>query len=311
MNNEPSPYSKALRDFVYLDWERVRSLAAQLLEGLPEEGKRESRHDVGTKGRLEASAFTLLKGQGEADHRYFRSTHETRSFHHHVYSLFEDQLIRQELLTIVDSDFVSRNWVPNSFCDGQFVLITGLVRIMDYGWVSSMMESLPELMRISQDAERYTLQKKRNEEDITQKEMDDRLREQRKTADEIKRLKVKDLSDLSRQLYGDAIRVKVLPNNAYHDRMLVGTGRPDHFYDTGAMLSQKYGFEIDAEWVVLGQVNVSRGSSTPRPLPIGNELEDSFEGLFFFANTVMRMAGAVEFPIISFTPISIYRAVNY
>jgi hypothetical protein len=124
-------FKRVLRDFIYLDWEKVRSLAAQLLEGIPEEEKRERRHESGAKGRLEASALNLLKGGGEIDYRYFRSSNETRSLHHHIYSLFEDALIEKSIVTVIDEDFGAERWASKSFYDGQFVLASGLLRIMD------------------------------------------------------------------------------------------------------------------------------------------------------------------------------------
>jgi len=305
------PFKRALRDFVYLDWEKVRSLAAQLLEGIPEDEKREHRQESGVKGRLEASALNLLKGGGEIDYRYFRSNNETRSFHHHVYSLFEDDLIEKSIVTVIEKDFDAERWIPESFYDGQFILVTGLLRIMDYGWVASSMESIPRMQRLSHNAEQHSLQEQVNKGVISRQEMEAKLHKQRKTQGEIKALKIDELTELARRLYGDSIRIKVVPDKDKPWRMFVGTGQPANFYDSATSLGQKYGVEVDADWVVLGQVNFPGNSRTPAPLPIGNQLEDAFEGMFLFANSLVRMAGAVEFPVVSFTPISIYRAVNY
>ncbi len=148
MDRDPtSSYQKAVRDFVYLDWERVRSLAAQLLEGIPQDQREERRHEVGGKSQIELSALTILKGQGGVDYRYFRSTSETQSFHHHVYSLFEDALIQKNLVTVIDDTLADDRWAEDFFYDGQFVLATGIVRIMDYSWVAGFMESFPNTIR--------------------------------------------------------------------------------------------------------------------------------------------------------------------
>jgi len=190
------PFKRALRDFVYLDWEKVRSLAAQLLEGIPEDEKREHRQESGVKGRLEASALNLLKGGGEIDYRYFRSNNETRSFHHHVYSLFEDDLIEKSIVTVIEKDFDAERWIPESFYDGQFILVTGLLRIMDYGWVASSMESIPRMQRLSHNAEQHSLQEQVNKGVISRQEMEAKLHKQRKTQGEIKALKIDELTEL-------------------------------------------------------------------------------------------------------------------
>jgi hypothetical protein len=72
-------------------------------------------------------------------------------------------------------------------------------------------------------------------------------------------------------------------------------------------LSQKYGYEIDADWVTLGQVNRSTASEEPMSIPVGNEMEDSFEAVALEVNGITRVASATTFPAVSFTPISIYR----
>ncbi len=66
----------------------------------------------------------MIRGQAGADYRYFRNANETRSFHHHVYSLVEDRLCEEKLLTI-DSKFSFNQWTENFFHDGQFIRVVG------------------------------------------------------------------------------------------------------------------------------------------------------------------------------------------
>lgn len=131
--NETKPKTEALRDFVYLDWERVRSLSAQLLGGVPQDATRESGHDMGAKGQVRSGIPIVLDGRGEGDYHYYRTQNETRSLHHHVYSLFEKRLVERGAVTEVNADYDFDEWTEDGFRDGQFVRVTGLVRLMDYG----------------------------------------------------------------------------------------------------------------------------------------------------------------------------------
>jgi NAD(P)-dependent dehydrogenase (short-subunit alcohol dehydrogenase family) len=63
-----------------------------------------------------------------------------------VYSLFEKRLRDRGAVTEVDTGFDFDGWTEERFRDGQFVRVTGLVRLMDYGWISTMMEALPGMM---------------------------------------------------------------------------------------------------------------------------------------------------------------------
>jgi hypothetical protein len=91
-----------LRDFIYLDTERVRSFSAQLLEGVPDSATREAAHEVGADATAEAGLFSVIRGQGGVDYRYHRSASETRSLHHHVYTLMEEALDKAAFITPID-----------------------------------------------------------------------------------------------------------------------------------------------------------------------------------------------------------------
>lgn len=94
-----------VRDFMYLDWERVRSMSAQLLGGFPQDATRESGHETGARGQVEGGLPLTIKGRGEGDYRYFRTQNETRSLHHYVYSLFEERLRERGAVTEVNAGF--------------------------------------------------------------------------------------------------------------------------------------------------------------------------------------------------------------
>jgi hypothetical protein len=125
----------------------------------------------------------------------------------------------------------------------------------------------------------------------------------------VEELKMDELSDVVRQLYPGVVRVKVRPS-AHHPRnVLIGSAYAEHFYDTPAALSQKYGVEADAGWAVLGQLNVPTrsGAAAPQPIPTGNQMEDAFEQMALLMNNAFRLASAPAFPAVSLTPIAIYR----
>ena len=119
-----------------------------------------------------------------------------------------------------------------------------------------------------------------------------------------------ELSDVVRQLYGDIVRVKLRPGREQPAAVLVGSARAEYFYDTPAAMSQKYGIEIDAGWTVVGQLNVPNLASPPAPIPVGNQMEDAFEQMALLMNNAFRLANAPSFPMVSLTPIAIYRTAK-
>lgn len=123
----------------------------------------------------------------------------------------------------------------------------------------------------------------------------------------MKALKLNEITTFMRQMYGETVRIKVVANKKHKENVFVGSGDPDSFHDTVSSLTQKYGYEVDANWTVMGQSNISAVSEEPAPIPIGNAMEDMFEQIALMVSGLNRMATAVKFPAISFNPISIYR----
>ncbi len=297
-----------IRDFIYLDWERTRSIAAQLFRGIPMDMSLATGSEAAMDAALEGGVLSLLKGRVSGDYRFFRSESETHSLHHHVYTMVEERLASEGLILSVDGKFDFGNWSHTQFRDGQFVRVSGLVRLIDYGWVASMMDALPKLMRAAQHGTILELRQQMGTGGVTQKEIEAKRREQEKELSGLKELKIEQLTELVRNLYGDVVRVKLLPSKKNPEKMFVGSAPINNFYDKAASLGQKYGYEIDANWIALGQVNMSAGSDAPHPMPVGNQMEDSLEQVALSANALMRIASSVQFPAVSFTPISIYRA---
>jgi hypothetical protein len=128
----------------------------------------------------------------------------------------------------------------------------------------------------------------------------------------VEELKMDELSDVVRQLYPGVVRVKVRPSAEHPRHVLIGSAYAEHFYDSPAALSQKYGVESDAGWTVLGQLNVPSpaGAAQPQPIPTGNQMEDAFEQMALLMNNAFRLANAPAFPALSLTPIAIYRTAK-
>jgi hypothetical protein len=292
-----------LRDFVYLDLERVRSYVAQLLEGVPESTSAGRSHQTTATGNAEASLFSLLKTQGGVDYRFLTNQNETRSLHHYIYQLCEQELDRRGLVTRIDKKFDHKNWSEGFFRDGQFVLASGPLRLMDYDFVMTTMKNAPEMMRTINHMQNFSSIQHGVDERILHMQKFD----QAKDIEGIEGFKPERFAAFVEQMYGNVVRVKVLPNRNHPTNLLIGSGNPQYFQDKPATLNQRYGYEIDTDWLVLGQINIARVSDVASPLPTGNAMDDAIEQMALIANNLIRIASGVKFPAVSFTPLAIYR----
>jgi hypothetical protein len=266
----PTPAPVRLHDLIYLDWERVRALAGQL-EGVGAAGDGRSGQTAAF-ARLEAA----LRGANK--------------------------------LIDVGPDFDYAQWARENFRDGQFVSVTGLIRVLDYPWLASVMETMPRMLKITQRAELSALKQKRDAHQITQTELDAKVKEHQAQLKDLENWKMEELTEVVRELFGQSVRIKVLPYGSKGGEMLVGSCLPGHFFDPPALLSQNYGCDINAAWTVVGVLNTAPPAPAP-PLPTGNAVEDMFERLALAVNRIHRVASAPDFPAMSVTPLAIYRTL--
>ena len=164
---------------------------------------------------------------------------------------------------------------------------------------------MPTIMQTIQYYDIYSLKNKGAQ--ISPNDIKARKEIHAKQISQMKEWKLEEFAGLMRRLYGDSVRIKVVPSKDNLDKIFVASANPKDFIDTAASTIQKYGFEIDANWVTFGQINKPSESSKPLSIPIGNPIEDSFEGMMLLANSFSRMFSAPKFPAIQFTPICIYR----
>jgi hypothetical protein len=285
-----------LRDIIYLDWERIRGLAAQLDGGALPNGKN------GSGGGLSI----LTQPDADRDHRFYKHEAETRSLHAAVFTAVEKFLRDKNAITDVADAYDYAQWAPALFHDGQLVRTTGLIRLLDYPWLASVMETMPRMLKVTQRAELSSLKQQREQHKITQQEVDQKVKEHQAQLKDLEAWKMDELTEVVRELYGQTVRIKIVPAGSQRGEMFVGSCHPHSFAESAAILSQKYGCDIDAKWSVLGLMNVAGESNTP-PMPTGNAVEDMFERLALAVNRVHRVASAPVFPSMSITPLAIYR----
>ncbi len=279
-----------LRDVIYLDWERVRGIAAQL------------------DGQARDGLSILTQPNAAEDHRFYKHEAETRSLQASVFDVVERELRAKHAIVDVAAGFDYAQWTPTLFRDGEFVRVTGLVRLLDYPWLASVMETMPRMLKVTQRAELSALKQRREQHQITQQELDQKVKEHQTQLKDVENWKMDELTEVVREIYGQTVRIKIVPPGSERGEMFVGSCNPGSFSESAAILAQKYGCDVDANWIVLGMVNVAGESKTP-PMPTGNAVEDMFERLALAVNRVHRVANAPMFPSMSITPVAIYREV--
>ena len=261
-----------LRTFIYLDADRVRSLAAQLGIDSPNliDGPAREKLVAGVEEKLLARGNTLQ----------------------------------------LDAKFDFAKWTSDVFMDGQFIRASGVIRMLDYGWLSAAMAGLPAVLKKMSKLEMEALRNSDEGRRMSKQALQQRQNENQVAITKVEEFKADELGEVVGKLYGDIVRVKIRPSKENPQCALIGSAGARHFYDSPAALSQKYGIEIDAGWTIVGQLNVPNPAALANPMPVGNKMEDAFEQIALLMNNAFRLANAPAFPAVSLTPIAIYRTVG-
>src|SRR5690348_1631063 len=77
--------SELIRDFIYLDIERVRSFVAQAYGGLTSERTIQGEHQMGGQGGGKGKLPFIAEASGTVDYHYLKSHSETKSLHDHIF----------------------------------------------------------------------------------------------------------------------------------------------------------------------------------------------------------------------------------
>jgi hypothetical protein len=267
----------AYRDFIYLDADRVRSIAAQ--------------SNIATETATPA---------GTANH--------DRAARERLYLSVEPVILDRPTAARVGPDYNFTNWTPSSFIDGQFVRINGVVRLLDYTWLARALGGLPAVLKKMSKIELAALKNSAEGQRMSKGALQQKSLENQAAIARIEEFKMDELSEVVAGLYPGIVRVKIRPSTEHPQNVFVASAETANFYDAPAALSQKYGVEIDAGWTVVGQLNVpSPEAPPPQPIRIGNQMEDAFEQMALLMNNAFRVAAAPAFPALSLTPIAIYR----
>lgn len=284
----------SIRDFIYLDIERIRSFVAQLSEGLPSERTLGVEHQAGGEVSGEGKIPFLVQASGGADYHFVRSNSETRSLHDYIFAELLRGLQSLGLLRTVPSE--QFKWASSAFTDGNFMLVSGIVKIVDY---KPGIEALKNLSAIMKLIVRIT-SKSKTESEQTQ--------EIKQIENQLRNLPIKDVASFIDQFYSELVRIKIFPySNTAH--VFVGTANKQFFRYATTALTGLYGSIIDANWQCLIQINKGKAHSPDEFPGSTNQIEDVAETLIDQLGTLTSLTQGVQFPSVAMTPIAMFREI--
>jgi len=226
-----------IRDFIYLDVERMKSIFAQSYEGITESLTKEksSRKTISGKGGGSGGIpfFAELKGEIGGEILFENKETETKTLHDNMYNIVEEVLKDQELIYIIekDDDKIKKAWKEGTFSkeisDNSFVLIKGRVMIDDYKNFANIATNFNELETLFGGGQSSGLNPEIMEMILT----------------------------LIKIFYKNELFVKVLP---YHDEpylRFIGNLNREFLRDSIESITFKYSTNPVSDWYFFGQIS--------------------------------------------------------
>lgn len=305
-----------VKDFVYLDVERIRSLLAHATGGLPTERSRQQEHQAGGAAAAKAGLPWLIQGSGSADYRFVRTDQETLSLHD---AICEEMVTRLEPMPCPTT---STDWRPEFFKDGLLLIAAGPLRLVDYNASIDALSVFPDLLSAIERVTR--LQSNAGQPSTPPRPGQGKHPKPAHATSTIRPAQSRDIADAVQRIsafvgstYADYIRVRCYPVEGDRSRVLIGDAARAGFRYPLHSLASAYGSEVDAGWSMLALVHHGSDSpsadhdvstATATSTGGGQTFEDMLELMLSataqFSGVISR---AAAFPSVAITPLAIFR----
>lgn len=299
-----------LRDFIYLDVERLKSLLSQLDRGLLTELADTSGASQTVEGRAGVSIPALLDIGGSGQSVTTDQSTETRTLHDFVFRQTEELLLERHRLKRLPQDFSSARLLTQEvradLSPVEYVLVQGQLSFSDYKYMSTLLANMNDILRITTrfsytdrlnnatGGARSAIEKQMNEE-IAAGKLDDRY--------------VKDLQKLFGLFLKDRLVIKVIPFPEDPNVRIVGPLREELLREPMEDIRFKFGSSPATAWTVFGQIAAVPQEHETRAeldLAFSNDLDRALQVIFDSLRGIEDQF-RITYPEIAIMPITIYR----
>jgi hypothetical protein len=297
-----------VRDFIYLDVDRLKSALSQMDQGLLETVSKAGSRTKQLGGSAGAKIATIVGLTGNAECLWTNEQTETRTLHDHIYNLVEDALTESEMLFripgTVTTDEIESLALHERLEETTFVLVSGHVIINEFAKMREFMDRFNEIGRFlaycSVD----------DATGISKNERDRKMKSEIQANNlALSKEFISGLGVVFDVFYRDRIVIKIRPLEQSPVGTFAGVLRPEFLREPIGTIVYKYGPAPATPWRMLAQVaSIPReGQEITVPPKTGGEIEQSMMTVFDSMKEVQAQVQSVSFPEIAVTPIALYR----
>jgi len=300
----------AVRDFVYLDADRVRSIIAQLDEGVVDSVTKAKSGSAEIESGVEGSLFGLLKGSGGATYLWRREDSETRTLHDYIYTKVESQLLNEKLLVRIPADITSDEIISREL-EGKlshtsFILAEGRVTLNDFGRMRRLIDRFNDIGKFVAWAETQS-----QPTQPVSKNKARQMRQQKQQDMSIDKRLQDGLRVIIDTFYEDRLVLRLSPFAELEDLSLVGNLKQEYLREAISSVIFKHGTAPTDTWHLFAQVAAipdKTKRSPQQPLVPVEGIEPAFQTMFDAVRELEATLEPISYPEVAVTPIAVYRA---
>lgn len=298
-----------VRDFIYLDVERTKSIFAQLEEGLVTQLSIAQAKTKQVEGKTGISIPALIQAAGGGRVIWETRDTETKTLHDHLYNHVEDRLMAEGSVVEVNdekfsADDVAKGAVHESLAPTSFVLVKGRVVLQNYDYLADVLQRFNELAAFVAQAGA--------EKEIAQLPKTQRKRalKERQREMQMPEWIVEGFENVFQTFYKNRLSLLVYPLAGIPEFTFVAHMMGDYVRDGIQTALFRYGRTPASPWTVFGQIaSIPKDAEKPFSPPSvgGTDIEKSLQDLFMSMRDMEALAMSVVYPQISLIPIAAYR----
>lgn len=241
-----------LRDFVYLDVERVKSLLAQLDRGLLSDRSDSIGSSKSAEGKVGVSIPALLDIGGAGHYVSTDQSIETRTLHDFVYSQTEEKLLELGCIKLLPNDVTSDRLrssdVRAALSPVEYVLVRGKIELSDYQYMMSILSNFNEIWRIITE---FSYQERLQAAEGKDRGEVNKELQRAVAANKLDDKYVKNVMKILDTFVKDRLIIKALPFNTDPNIRIVGPLQRDLLRDRLDDIRFKFGSSPAADWTVF------------------------------------------------------------
>ncbi len=292
--NEYKAKSYIIRDFIYLDIERIRSYVAQFYGGLTTQRTSNQEIKDSVSGSIKAGVPLGLNVSADVERYLLKSNQETKSLHDQIFDQFYQALLSTKSLRNME-EINPDTWDKSIFNDGSFLSVKSAITITDYNYVSHFAKKLQEMTSNLSRTAAASSNIEHKKQAIS-------------NLKDIEKIPTKDIANLIDEFYGNIVRIDFFPFKENTEKIFIGTADLELFRLNIKNILTFYGPTIDAGWNSILQVNIGKYPKNKILVGhTGNEMDIAIKQVVSAISAVLNTTQTINFPAVSVIPIAIFR----